>query len=101
MGKKQSGVVAKEEIEQRVRELARVSLTRCFALLSKSRIELIRVFCKENGQPINPDVLRKDVFYPVLDRLRISRPKRSAGFHAFRHTAASLINDRTGNLKLA
>lgn len=59
------------------------------------------VFCKENGEPLNPDVLRKDVLYPVLDRLQIPRPKRSAGFHAFRHSAASLINDRTGNLKLA
>ncbi len=37
------------------------------------------VFCRENGEPINPDVLRKDVLYPVLDRLRIPRPKLSAG----------------------
>ena len=54
------------------------------------------VFCKEDGTPFNPDVL-----YPVLDRLQIPRPKRSAGFHAFRHSAASLINKKTGNLKLA
>jgi integrase len=59
------------------------------------------VFCKPDGDFFNPDVLRKDVLYPILDRLHIPRPKRSAGFHAFRHSAASLINNRTGNLKLA
>lgn len=59
------------------------------------------VFCKPDGQFLNPDVLRKDILYPILDRLQLPRPKRSAGFHAFRHSAASLINNRTGNLKLA
>ncbi|HEY4931539.1 MAG TPA: tyrosine-type recombinase/integrase, partial [Terriglobales bacterium] len=29
------------------------------------------------------------------------RSSRTAGFHTFRHSAASLINARTGNLKLA
>ena len=58
------------------------------------------VFCKEDGSPLNPDVLRKDVLYPILDRLNIPRPKVAAGFHAFRHSAASLINAGTGNLKL-
>ncbi len=59
------------------------------------------VFCKPDGDSFNQDVLRKDVLYPILDRLNISRPKRSAGFHCFRHSAASLINSQTGNLKLA
>lgn len=59
------------------------------------------VFCKQMGQPLNPDVLRKDVLYPVLDRLKIPRAKGSAGFHTFRHSAASFINSQTGNLKLA
>ena len=49
---------------------------------------------------MHPDVLRKDVLYPTLDRLNIPRPKGAAGFHAFRHSAASLINAETGNLKL-
>ena len=31
---------------------------------------------------------------------KIPRPRRSAGFHAFRHSAAGLISNRTGNLKL-
>jgi integrase len=60
------------------------------------------VFAKIDGSPRNPDVLRRDVLYPALERLHPYREKRSAGFHAFRHAAASLINNETtGNLKLA
>jgi integrase len=59
------------------------------------------IFCKRDGSPLNPDVLRKDVLYPALDRLHIPRPARGAGFHQFRHSAASFINAQTGNLKLA
>ena len=58
------------------------------------------VFCRKDGASLNPDVLRKDVLYPTLDRLNIPRPKGASGFHAFRHSAASLINAETGNLKL-
>jgi integrase len=59
------------------------------------------VFCKQDGSPLNPDVLRKDVLYPTLDRLGISRSSGASGFHTFRHSAASFINAQTGNLKLA
>lgn len=38
--------------------------------------------------------------YPVLDGLGISRASRSSGFHTFRHSAASIVNQQTGNLKL-
>jgi integrase len=58
------------------------------------------VFCKEDGSPLNPDVLRRDVLYPTLDRLGISRSCRAAGFHTFRHSAATIVNQKTGNLKL-
>lgn len=58
------------------------------------------VFCKEGGSPFNPDVLRRDVLYPALDRLGIARNSRAAGFHTFRHSAATIINQKTGNLKL-
>lgn len=58
------------------------------------------VFCKPDGAPFHPDVLRKDVLYPALDRLNIPRPKGAAGFHAFRHSAATLVHAETGNLKL-
>ena len=59
------------------------------------------VFCDSDGVPLNPDVLRRDVLYPAIERLRLPRLSRSAGFHAFRHSAASFINAQTGNLKLA
>jgi integrase len=59
------------------------------------------VFCKKDGSPLHPDVLRKDVLYPVLDRLGISRSSGASGFHTFRHSAASILNHQTGNLKLA
>lgn len=59
------------------------------------------VFCKLDGAPLHPDVLRKDVLYPILDRLGIPRQPRSSGFHRFRHSAGSFVNAQTGNLKLA
>lgn len=59
------------------------------------------VFCKPDGAPLNPDVIRRDVLYPALDRLQIPRSSRCAGLHTFRHSAASFINAETGNLKLA
>lgn len=59
------------------------------------------VFCKRDGSPLDPDVLRKDVLYPIVDRLGIPRMKGASGFHTFRHSAASIINEQTGHLKLA
>ena len=59
------------------------------------------VFCKPDGTALHPDVVRKDVLYPALDRLGIKRTARDSGFHAFRHAAATLINARTGDMKLA
>ena len=41
------------------------------------------------------------MLYPTLDRLQIPRPARSSGFHAFRHSAATVVSAETGNLKLA
>jgi integrase len=38
--------------------------------------------------------------YPTLDRLGITRNSRAAGFHTFRHSAATIVNLKTGNLKL-
>jgi len=58
------------------------------------------VFCTQTGSPLNPDVLRKDVLYPILDKLQIARSSGASGFHTFRHSAASILNERTGNLKL-
>lgn len=59
------------------------------------------VFCKKDGSPLHPDVLRKDVLYPVLDKIGIPRGSGTSGFHTFRHSTASILNEQTGNLKLA
>jgi integrase len=59
------------------------------------------VFCSMDGSPLNPEVLRKDVLYPILDRLGIPRSSGASGFHTFRHSAANILNERTANLKLA
>jgi integrase len=59
------------------------------------------VFCKKNGSPLHPDVLRKGVLYPLLDKIGMARMPGTSGFHTFRHSAASILNQRTGNLKLA
>ena len=40
------------------------------------------------------------MLYPILDRLGIPRTSRAAGFHTFRHSAATIVNQKTGNLKL-
>ena len=55
------------------------------------------MFCKRDGSPLDPDVLRKDVLYPILDRLGIPRKKGASGFHTFRHSAASIVDEQTGN----
>lgn len=58
------------------------------------------VFCKKDGSPFHPDVVRKDLLYPILDRLGIKRIPRESGFHAFRHSAGSIVQNETGNIKL-
>ena len=40
------------------------------------------------------------MLYPTLDRLGITRSSWAAGFHTFRHSAATIVNQKTGNLKL-
>jgi integrase len=59
------------------------------------------VFSKEDGAPLHPEVVRKDVLYPILDRLGIKRMPRESGFHRFRYSAGSFVNAETGDLKLA
>lgn len=57
-------------------------------------------FCKD-GLPLDPDVLQKDALYPILDGLGIPPKKGASAFHTFGHSAANIVNEQTGNLKLA
>ena len=44
--------------------------------------------------------LRFDTHYPAMDQAGICRQKGHYGFHIFRHTAGSIINAKTRDLKL-
>jgi integrase len=59
------------------------------------------LFHKDDGSPVDPDVFRSAVLYAALRQLGIPILRRASGFHMFRHTAASLINKETGNMKLS
>lgn len=58
-------------------------------------------FCNENGSACDPDLIRLSILYPAVDRAGINRVARNCGFHAFRHAGSSIINERTGDLKLS
>jgi integrase len=59
------------------------------------------MFARLDGTPYDADHLRRVVLYPAMDRCKISREKWRHGFHAFRHTAGSIVHAETGDLKLA
>jgi site-specific recombinase XerC len=53
-------------------------------------------FCKLDGAPLDPDYLRREVLYPAMGhQMRC----RTHGFHILLHTAASLLHERTHDLK--
>ncbi len=55
------------------------------------------VFANECGLPLNPQRLLREALYPACDRLGLPR----IGWHAFRHTHATLLSDGGEPLKLA
>jgi integrase len=60
------------------------------------------VFCRsdEDTRPNDPDELRREVLYPVLDRCGIKRTPRADGFHAFRRATSKFLRKASG-LELA
>jgi hypothetical protein len=60
------------------------------------------VFCRsaEDSRPHDPDDLRREVLYPVLDRCGIKRTPRADGFHAFRRATSKYLRKASG-LELA
>ena len=60
------------------------------------------VFCRsaEDSRPHDPDDLRREVLYPVLDRCGIKRTPRADGFHAFRRATSKYLRKANG-LELA
>jgi len=47
------------------------------------------VFSNERGQPLNPQKILREMLHPACDRLGLPR----VGWHAFRHTYATLLSD--------
>jgi integrase len=56
------------------------------------------VFCRADGRPLDPDHVRRYVIYPALTKAGIPQQKRGSGLHMFRHTAASALVERTGDI---
>jgi integrase len=54
------------------------------------------LFPNKIGRPFNRGRVVKKIFHPILDRLGIPRKGRRVGFHAFRHTLASMLLQSTG-----
>jgi integrase len=59
------------------------------------------VFCREDGDALNHDSLRKTVLYKAMDKAGIQREKFNHGFHLFRHSAITMLYRLTGDLKRA
>jgi integrase len=60
------------------------------------------VFCRsdDDPRPHDPDGLRREVLYPLLDRCGIKRTPRADGFHAFRRAVSKYLR-KAGGLELA
>ena len=58
------------------------------------------LFTNAAGRSYDPDDLRKRVLYPAMDKAGIERKvERFYGFHLFRHSAGSQMQEVTGDLK--
>jgi len=84
--------------------LRRVPLSRATAaVLTEHRGRSIRtgprdlVFSTRRGTPIRPDNVLKRVIHPACERLKIPR----VGWHAFRHTHATLLSELGEPVKVA
>ena len=58
------------------------------------------LFANGAGHYHDPDDLRRRVLYPAMDKAGIERTvARAYGFHLFRHSAGSQMQEVTGDLK--
>lgn len=58
------------------------------------------IFCRSDGRPLDPDYLREQILYPVLQAAGIRRKARENGFHAFRHAAGSILYEITRDIEM-
>jgi len=57
------------------------------------------IFAGGSGGPLHPDDVRRRVLYPAMDKVGITRVKRAFGFHLFRHSAGTELQQATGDIK--
>jgi site-specific recombinase XerD len=57
------------------------------------------LFHRSDGRSVEPKVFREDILYPAMKRAGILVESRATGLHLFRHTAGSLLNKKTADLK--
>jgi integrase len=57
------------------------------------------LFHRPDGRPVEPKVFREEILYPAMARAEIPVEKRATGLHLFRHTAGSLLEKKTGDIK--
>jgi integrase len=87
-----NGVVSspKSRFGRRVLPLEAQLAARLWARCLAGTDEEALVFATSSGGPQNPNNIRYRVLWPALERARVPR----VGFHAFRHTCASLLIER-------
>lgn len=56
------------------------------------------IFCRNDGRPLNPGTVLEHL-HKAIDAVGITRVKSHFGFHIWRHTAATLLFDKLGDLK--
>lgn len=59
------------------------------------------VFCKKNSKPYSDQWVRFKILYPALDRADIERKPYAFGFHLFRHSATTIVDEKTKGLREA
>src|SRR2546429_9912937 len=52
-------------------------------------------------QPLQPDMLRRELLYPTLGRLQIPRELRAGGFPTFPPSACGFVKAPTGKFEFA
>jgi len=59
------------------------------------------VFCEKSGKPYSDRWLRAKVLYLALDRIGIEQKPYIHGFHLFRHSVTTILDERTRSLRNA
>jgi len=57
------------------------------------------IFCRQDGTAIEPTTIRNHL-YAAMDKLKIQRVKGKYGPHIFRHSAGTLLYEKSRDLKL-